>query len=89
MSEGSIDQSIQGPNYCLSGKPKLTPKGGKTKRWNLFSALSWSLYFWIVARSSASSLIRSARLASMRAGVTDLARTEEPRATVTVLVFDS
>lgn len=64
----------------LSGNPKSTPNGGKTKRWNACLAARSSLYLAIVAMSESSRWI-SFRLSSIREGVTDLARTAEPRAT--------
>lgn len=64
-------------SYCLSGNPILTPNAGYTKRVKPFVFDMLSSF-----SISDSSRLISLRFASMRAGVTDFARTEEPRATV-------
>lgn len=66
--------------YCLSGKPKSTPNSGYTYLLSPPLRSSSGEYSSSVFMSSLSKLIIFL-FSSMRDGVTDLARTELPRAT--------
>lgn len=63
----------------LSGNPQLTPNGGYTKR------VTPSLEMASRLDMSSASREMSLRFSSMREGVTDLARTEEERATIYIV----
>ena len=74
--------TCDGRRHCLSGNPRVNPNGGKTKRRTAFFATRSSEYLAMVATSDSSSWIKL-RFSSIRDGVTDLGRTEDPRATDT------